>query len=156
MVLNHIESNTRKTVCSAVTIVVSVDLASGPSAGLPARAQGDVEAGQVHKSLAEIRRKQGVRFIDWAPASIQVAAAPALRSVCGGPPSTNLCEPRSVGSKVQNKIPFLRALLQGGTSDLTKQDSVKGTDCLSAPSMRVWSKAELDAGKTAHPLRYRP
>ncbi len=29
----------------------------------------------MHKSLAEIRRKQGVRFIDWAPASIQVAAA---------------------------------------------------------------------------------
>jgi Tubulin C-terminal domain len=33
--------------------------------------QGEVEPGQVHKSLAAIRERQSVRFIDWAPASIQ-------------------------------------------------------------------------------------
>lgn len=37
--------------------------------------QGDVDPGQVHRSLADIRRRGAVRFIEWAPASIQVALA---------------------------------------------------------------------------------
>ncbi len=36
--------------------------------------QGEVDPGQVHKSLAAIRERQTVRFIEWAPASIQVTA----------------------------------------------------------------------------------
>ncbi len=43
--------------------------------------QGEVEPGEVHKSLAAIRERQAVRFIDWAPASIQarLSSANALR-----------------------------------------------------------------------------
>lgn len=39
--------------------------------------QGELDPSQVHKSLAAIRERQSVRFIDWAPASIQVALARA-------------------------------------------------------------------------------
>jgi tubulin gamma len=35
--------------------------------------QGDVDPAQVHKSLQRIRERNLARFIDWAPASIQVA-----------------------------------------------------------------------------------
>lgn len=37
--------------------------------------QGEADASQVHRSLADMRRRGTVRFIDWAPASIQVALA---------------------------------------------------------------------------------
>jgi tubulin gamma len=35
--------------------------------------QGDVDATQIHKSLQRVREKQMAHFIDWGPASIQVA-----------------------------------------------------------------------------------
>lgn len=44
----------------------------------PALLQGEVEPSQVHKSLAAIRERQAVRFIDWAPASIQVPYGAAI------------------------------------------------------------------------------
>ena len=38
-----------------------------------ARVQGDVDPGQVHKSLQRIRERKMANFIPWGPASIQVA-----------------------------------------------------------------------------------
>lgn len=37
--------------------------------------QGDVDAGQIHKSLQRIRERKEVKLIEWGPASIQVALA---------------------------------------------------------------------------------
>lgn len=35
--------------------------------------QGDVDATQIHKSLQRVRERKMANFIDWGPASIQVA-----------------------------------------------------------------------------------
>ena len=45
--------------------------------------QGDVDATQIHKSLQRIRERKLASFIDWGPASIQVAVSKRSPYVSG-------------------------------------------------------------------------
>lgn len=54
-------------------IMVSAPMRRGKYISILNIIQGDVDPTQVHKSLQRIRERKLARFIDWGPASIQVA-----------------------------------------------------------------------------------
>lgn len=74
-------SNIRKTTVLDVmrrllhpnNIMVSVPTRKGKYMSILNIIQGDVDATQIHKSLQRVREKKMANFIDWGPASIQVA-----------------------------------------------------------------------------------
>lgn len=74
-------SNIRKTTVLDVmrrllqpkNIMVSPSTRKGKYVSILNIIQGDVDATQIHKSLQRIRERKLASFIDWGPASIQVA-----------------------------------------------------------------------------------
>lgn len=74
-------SNIRKTTVLDVmrrllhpnNIMVSAPTRKGKYMSILNIIQGDVDATQIHKSLQRVRERKMANFIDWGPASIQVA-----------------------------------------------------------------------------------
>ena len=54
-------------------IMVSAQTRKGKYMSILNIIQGDVDATQIHKSLQRIRERKMASFIEWGPASIQVA-----------------------------------------------------------------------------------
>lgn len=54
-------------------IMVSANTKKGKYMSILNIIQGDIDATQIHKSLQRVREKKLANFIDWGPASIQVA-----------------------------------------------------------------------------------
>lgn len=56
-------------------LMVSCNTRQGAYLSLLNIIQGDVDSSQVHAALQRVKSRQMCRFIDWAPASVQVACA---------------------------------------------------------------------------------
>ena len=54
-------------------IMVSATTKKGKYMSILNIIQGEVDATQIHKSLQRVREKKLANFIDWGPASIQIA-----------------------------------------------------------------------------------